>query len=76
MIFGLMFIGIGIAIKMLFSCLRKIVSNVVNGRRETESVPIYPECWVEVHKDHLNVMNRQIIKRSDITRFWWMTELM
>ena len=57
-------------IKMLFSCPRKIVSTVENGRRETESVPIYPECWVEIHKDHLNVMNRQTIKRSDITRFW------
>ena len=57
-------------IKMLFSCPRKIVSTIENGRREKESVPIYPKCWVEVHKDHLNVMNQQIIKRSDITRFW------
>ena len=56
--------------RLLFNCPRKIVSTIENGRRETESVPIYPECWVEVHKDYLNVMDRQIIKKSDITRFW------
>jgi len=56
--------------RLLFNCPRKIVSTVENGRRETESVPIYPECWVEVHKDYLNVMDRQIIKRSDVVRFW------
>ena len=55
--------------KMKFDCPKQLVkSNESNA--EKRRVPMYKECWVEFHKDYLEIMNRQRIYRKDIIRYW------
>ncbi len=37
-------------------------------------VKLYEECWFQLNKDHINIMDRQKIYKKDIISYWDMFE--
>ena len=31
---------------------------------------MYNNCWVDFHKNYLNIIDKQVIKRDDVVRSW------
>ena len=59
--------------KITFTCPRKTRLNE-DGKIEKMRTTLYPECWIVFHKDYMNVMDKQIIKRSNVLRLYFHEE--
>ena len=59
-------------IKINFKCPQKNVlkDNNDGGAKEWQRENIYEKCWLDLHKDHIHIMNRQKIFKKDITKSW------
>ena len=56
--------------RLLFTCPAVITKEINEGRLEKKSTSLYPECWVDFHKNHMDIMGKQIIERKNVLRHW------
>ena len=52
--------------RIVFKCPVKVTYEMESGRREKKIKKLYPECWADFHQSHINIMDRQVIKREDV----------
>jgi len=53
-------------VRIDFRCPVKVTYEMENGRREKITTKLYPKCWADFHESHINIMDRQVIKREDV----------
>ena len=41
-----------------------------DGQIKKTEKKMYKDCWIELNKDHINVMNKQKIERDDVLKFY------
>ena len=42
--------------------------------RERQKIALHKECWVDFHKDHMDIMGLQRIEMKDVVGFWLQNE--
>lgn len=56
--------------RIKFKCPVKVTYKIEGGRREEVITKLYSTCWADFHKDHINIMDKQIIKKVDVIKAW------
>ena len=57
-------------IRINFDCPTKDVSIIEDGFKKKESKALYQKCWVDFHSQHINIMDRQVIKKKEVINSW------
>ena len=52
-------------------CPKKYVWEIEDGIRQKVAKSMYEECWIELEKDYMNIMNIQKIYKKDINKNWY-----
>ncbi len=47
-----------------------------DGKLENKTVKIYDYCWVDFYDNYMEIMGRQKIKKENILRYWFKTEIL
>tara|TARA_Y100001968_G_scaffold332319_1_gene390053 strand:+ start:1470 stop:1988 length:519 start_codon:yes stop_codon:yes gene_type:complete len=61
------FIGVE---RITFECPSNNERNIQRTYDELDNQKSKEQCWVDFHPTYLNVMNKQMIYKKDIIRFW------
>ena len=61
--------------RLEFSCpMEYVTSRNSDGMRERKKISIYENCWVDFHKEHMEIMGKQKIQKKDIVKYWFQRE--
>ena len=56
--------------RIVFDCPKEVTKESFDGVIERVEKKLYEDCWIELNKDHINVMNKQKIERDDVLKFY------
>ena len=56
--------------RIVFNCPKEVTKERVDGVMKRVEKKLYEDCWIELNKDHINVMNKQKIERDDVVKFY------
>ncbi len=56
--------------RITFECPVNNERNIQRTNDELDDQQSKEKCWVDFHPTYLNVMNKQVINKKDVIRFW------